>query len=103
MYIVTRTFRDANGVFGVGSIVDPTSIKAFRSRLQQRHIVDVDERNIEEWAKFFKNRHGIDLGDKLAEYLDASPEVEVRVDMQPTSEEFESEEELTPSEDEESW
>ena len=69
MFIVTRTFRDANGVFEVGSVVGPTSVKAFRSRLQQRHIVDVDETNIKEWALFFQNRHGIDLSDKLAEYL----------------------------------
>ena len=76
MYIVTRTFRDANGVFGVGSIVDPTSVKTFRSRLQQRHIVDVDERNLDEWVRYFKNRHGIDLSTVLTEYLDAQPEVE---------------------------
>ena len=69
MYIVTRTFRDANGVFEVGSIVGPTSVKTFRSRLQQRHIVDIDEANIAEWAEFFKNRHGIDLSDKLAQYI----------------------------------
>ncbi len=69
MYIVTRTFRDANGVFEVGSIVGPTSVKTFRSRLQQRHIVDIDEANITEWAEFFKNRHGIDLSDKLAQYI----------------------------------
>ena len=69
MYIVTRTFRDANGVFGVGSIVDPTSVKAFRSRLQQRHIVDINEANLEEWVQFFKNRHGINLSDKLSEYF----------------------------------
>jgi len=74
MYIVTRTFRDANGVFGVGSIVDPTSVKAFRSRVQQKHIVDVNEANLPEWIEFFKNRHGIDLSDMLIKF-DASVEV----------------------------
>lgn len=74
MYIVTRTFRDANGVFEVGSIVDPTSVRTFRSRLQQRHIVDVHEEDIQKWAEYFKNRHGIDLSDKLAEYLNTQPE-----------------------------
>lgn len=76
MYIVTRTFRDANGVFGVGSIVDPTSVKTFRSRLQQRHIVDVDATNIAEWAEFFKNRYGIDLSEQLADYIKDQPKVE---------------------------
>lgn len=69
MYVVTRTFRDSNGVFSVGSIVDPTEVKTFKSRLQQRHIVDVNELNVERWATFFKNRYGIDLKEKFAELL----------------------------------
>lgn len=69
MYVVTRTFRDSNGVFSVGSIVDPTEVKTFKSRLQQRHIVDVNELNVERWATFFKNRYGIDLREKFAEQL----------------------------------
>lgn len=69
MYVVTRTFRDSNGVFSVGSIVDPTEVKTFKSRLQQKHIVDVNELNVERWATFFKNRYGIDLKEKFAEQL----------------------------------
>ena len=61
MYLVTRTFRDANGVFGVGTIVYPTSVKAFKSRLQQRHIVDINEANLDKWRVFFANRYGLDL------------------------------------------
>lgn len=110
MYIVTRTFRDANGVFGVGSIVDPTSVKTFRSRLQQRHIVDVDERNLDEWVRYFKNRHGIDLSTVLAEYLNTQPEVEEPVVTEDGSSNdqiippAETEEpEQTSSEEDESW
>lgn len=66
MYIVTRTFRDANGVFKVGSVVEPTTVKAFKSRLQQRHIIDVNEQNIDKWSQYFINRHGIDLTEVLA-------------------------------------
>lgn len=69
MYIVTRTFRDSNGVFSVGSIVEPTEVKTFKSRLQQRHIVDVNEQNISKWALFFKNRYNIDLATVLQDYL----------------------------------
>lgn len=69
MYIVTRAFRDKNGVFGVGSVVDPTTVRSFKSRLQQKHIVDVSELNLDKWLTFFKNRYGIDLSDKLKEYL----------------------------------
>ena len=84
MFVVTRTFRDANGVFEVGSIVDPTSVKTFRSRLQQRHIVDVDESSVAEWAEFFKNRYGIDLKDTLAEYLERDIEQKLPLEMIPT-------------------
>ena len=76
MYIVTRTFRDANGVFSVGSIVEPTEVRAFKSRLQQRHIVDVSEQNIEKWALYFLNKFGIDLRDVLNQYVseDSAPD-----------------------------
>ena len=104
MYIVTRTFRDANGVFEVGSIVDPTSVRAFKSRLQQRHITSVDEENIKDWAEYFKNRHGIDLSKKLTAYLNAQPEEESVVvsSMQPEPEP-EPEPEMLFSEEDESW
>lgn len=65
MFVVTRTFRDANGVFGVGSVVDPTSVKTFKSRLQQRHIVDINAANIDQWQPFFERRYGIDLNELL--------------------------------------
>ena len=75
MFVVTRAFRDANGVFGVGSIVDSTSVKAFKSRLQQRHIVDVNATNIDYWSEFFKNRYGIELGGMLGlDEEDTTPE-----------------------------
>lgn len=69
MYVVTRTFRDSNGVFSVGSVVEPTEVKTFKSRLQQKHIVDVSERNIDKWVSFFRNRYGLDLSNKLKEYI----------------------------------
>lgn len=69
MYVVTRSFRDKNGVFPVGSIVEPAGVRTFKSRLQQKHIVKVDEHNLEQWATFFKNRYGIELADKFAEVV----------------------------------
>lgn len=80
MYVVTRTFRDSNGVFSVGSIVEPTEIKTFKSRLQQRHIVDVNEQNIERWATFFKNRYGVDLRDTFTAYIVSAVSEDVPVD-----------------------
>lgn len=74
MYIVTRTFRDANGVFSVGSVVEPTDVKAFKSRVQQRHIINIDEQNVDKWSQYFINRHGIDLSEKLAQIASGEKE-----------------------------
>ena len=81
MYVVTRTFRDSNGVFSVGSIIEPTEVKTFKSRLQQKHIVDVNEQNIERWATFFKNRYGIDLRDTFAAYIAGAINEDAPVDV----------------------
>lgn len=87
MYVVTRTFRDKNGVFPVGSIVEPTGVRTFKSRLQQKHIVKVDEHNITRWADFFRNRYGIELTDKLSEVVAAEAAYEAEngpvVDTEP--------------------
>lgn len=80
MYVITRTFRDSNGVFSVGSIIEPTEVKTFKSRLQQKHIVDVNEQNIERWATFFKNRYGIDLRDTFAAYIASAISEDAPVD-----------------------
>lgn len=61
MYVVTRTFRDAKGVFTAGTVVEPTDVRTFRSRLADRHIINVDECDMDRWVAFFKNRYGIDL------------------------------------------
>ena len=79
MFVVTRTFRDANGVFGVGSVVDPTSVKTFKSRLQQRHIVDINAANIDQWQPFFERRYGIDLNELLGGSAAATEEPSVTV------------------------
>ena len=97
MYLVARTFRDANGVFGVGTIVYPTSVKAFKSRLQQRHIIDINEANLDHWRNFFANRYGLNLDVILSnqaglEDLDTvpeatpSPEAPIEAPEEPTEE-----------------
>lgn len=73
MYVVTRTFRDAKGVFIAGTVVEPTDVRTFRSRLADRHIINVDECDIDRWGAFFKNRYGIDL----LELVDKAEEAEI--------------------------
>ena len=61
MFVVKRTFRDASGMIPAGSIVEPVSIKRFKHRLLEGHIVEVNEQNFDKYADFFKQRYGIDL------------------------------------------
>lgn len=61
MFVVKRAFRDASGMITAGSIVEPVGIKRFKHRLLEGHIVEVNEQNFDKYAKFFKQRYGIDL------------------------------------------
>ena len=56
--------------------------------MQQRHIIDVDEQNIEKWQQYFANRHGIDITDKIQQYLSGEPveTLEVRTAEEVTEE-----------------
>lgn len=60
-YICRRTFRDASGPIPAGSIVGPAGIKRFRFRLQEGHIVEVNEQTFEKYASLFKQRYGIEI------------------------------------------
>ncbi len=60
-FICRRAFRDAEGPVPVGSVVDPTGIKRFRFRLQEKHIVEVTEQNFEQYATLFEQRYGVTI------------------------------------------
>lgn len=61
MYVVRRPFRNFNCMMLPGSIVEPGSIKWFKTRLKDRFIVEVNAQNFEQWRAYFKGKHGIDL------------------------------------------
>jgi len=44
-----------------GSVVEPAAIKRFKSRLNDGHIVDVNELDFYKWQKYFKERIGVDI------------------------------------------
>lgn len=44
-----------------GSIVEPGTVKRFKSRLNDGHIVDVSQQDFEKWQKYFKERIGVEL------------------------------------------
>ena len=60
-FICRRAFRDAEGPVPVGSVVDPTGIKRFRFRLQEKHIVEVTEQNFEQYATLFEQRYDVTI------------------------------------------
>ena len=61
MYVVRRAFRNYGQMMAPGSIVEPGTVKRFKSRLNDGHIVDVNEQDIEKWKKYFKERIGVDI------------------------------------------
>lgn len=61
MYVVRRAFRNFGQMMTPGSIVEPGAIKRFKSRLNDRHIVEVHEQDFEKWQKYFKERVGVEL------------------------------------------
>lgn len=61
MYVVRRAFRNFGQMMTPGSIVEPGAIKRFKSRLNDRHIVEVHEQDFEKWQRYFKDRVGVEL------------------------------------------
>ena len=45
----------------LGSIVEPSTIKRFKSRLADGHIIEVTEQNFDKWRYVFKERYGVTL------------------------------------------
>ena len=44
-----------------GSIVEPEAIKRFKARLNDGHIVEVNEHDFPKWQKYFKEHTGVEL------------------------------------------
>lgn len=62
MYVVKRPFRDASGMFTAGTIVNPEVVKGFRYRIRESHLVEVTEKNFDEYADYFLQKYGVILG-----------------------------------------
>lgn len=61
MYVVRRSFRNYGDIMVPGSTVEPSTIKRFKSRLADGHIIEVTEQNFEKWREVFKIRYGVTL------------------------------------------
>jgi hypothetical protein len=61
MYVVRKPFRNYGEVQLPGSIVEPGSIKWFKSRLKDRVIIEVNEHNFDKWREYFTGRYHVDI------------------------------------------
>lgn len=61
MYVARRAFRNYNSMILPGSVVEPGSIKWFKTRFKDRLIVEVNAHNFEQWAAYFKAKFGVTL------------------------------------------
>lgn len=61
MYVVRRAFRNNNQMILPGSVVEPGSIKWFKTRLKDRIIVEVNAQNFNQWNEYFKAKFGVTL------------------------------------------
>lgn len=62
MFVVKRPFRDASGMFTAGTVVSPEAVKGFRYRVREGHLVEVTEKNFDEYADYFLHKYGVILG-----------------------------------------
>ena len=61
MFVVRRAFRNFGKMMAPGSVLEPGSVKRFKSRLKDGHIVEVNEHDFDKWHKYFKDRVGVEL------------------------------------------
>lgn len=59
MYVVRRAFRNYGQMMVPGSVVEPGSIKRFKSHLNDRDIIEVSEQTFDKWDKYFRERMGV--------------------------------------------
>lgn len=62
MFFVRRPFKSLGVYYGVGTaIVDPNSIKLFKMKVSDKHIVDVTETTFPLYQKYFLGKFGVDI------------------------------------------
>ena len=84
MYVVRRSFRNYNQMMVPGSVVEPGSIKRFKTRLRDRDIVEVSEQDFDKWNAYFLGKFGIPIGPIEEEApVDPTPGEQLNNDMEP--------------------
>lgn len=61
MFVVRRSFRNYGEMLLPGSVVEPDSIKRFKTRVKDRFIIEVNAHNFEYYNVYFKEKFGVTL------------------------------------------
>ena len=77
MYVVRRPFRNFGVMLEPGSVIEPASIKRFKTRLKDRYIVEVNQDNFKYWQAYFKGRMSVNLTEQV-ESVESVESVEVK-------------------------
>ena len=84
MFVVRRSFRNYGLMMLPGSVVEPASIKWFKTRLKDRYIIEVTAHNFDMWKEYFKDKFGVELkaeaeAEAEATMPETTPEVPERI------------------------
>ena len=61
MYVVRRAFRNNGNMILPGSVVEPGSIKRFKTRLKDRDIIEVTPHTFKSWNSYFVQKFNVKL------------------------------------------
>lgn len=61
MYVVRRAFRNYGSMLVPGTTVEPEHIKRFRSRVNERDIIEVTDSTFDMWNEYFTSKFGTPL------------------------------------------
>ena len=83
MFVVRRSFRNNGQMMAPGSVVEPGTIKRFKSRLNDGHIVEVSEQDFNKWDEYFKVRIGVPIQLPNASEAPEAPEAPEPIKVAP--------------------
>ena len=61
MYVVRRAFKNFGKAMVPGSVVEPGTIKHFKSRLRDHVIIEVAEQDFDKWNTYFITKFGVPI------------------------------------------
>lgn len=86
MFVVRRPFKSLGKCFTVGSTLEPTDCKLFKTKVAEGKIIEVTENNYETIKSFFQQKFGVVIPpiNKEEVQTDKQPEEVVKAPVTPT-------------------